>query len=114
MRFLVDAQLPPALARWIASQGHEADHVADLGLEAASDRVIWERVASGTVIVTKDEDFAQRRALAPDGPQVVWLRIGNTRREPLLRWFASVFPQVLAALERGEPLVEVPSGQPAV
>jgi len=24
MRFLVDAQLPPALARWLAAQGHEA------------------------------------------------------------------------------------------
>jgi len=26
MRFLVDAQLPPALARWLAAQGHEAEH----------------------------------------------------------------------------------------
>jgi predicted nuclease of predicted toxin-antitoxin system len=25
MRFLIDAQLPPALARWLAAQGHEAD-----------------------------------------------------------------------------------------
>lgn len=41
MRFLVDAQLPPALARWLASQGHQADHVGDLGLAAAMDRVIW-------------------------------------------------------------------------
>jgi predicted nuclease of predicted toxin-antitoxin system len=28
MRFLVDAQRPPALARWIASQGFAAEHVA--------------------------------------------------------------------------------------
>jgi predicted nuclease of predicted toxin-antitoxin system len=33
MRFLVDAQLPPALARWLAAQGHEAAHVGDLGLQ---------------------------------------------------------------------------------
>jgi predicted nuclease of predicted toxin-antitoxin system len=30
MRFLVDAQLPPALANWLAAQGHDAAHVADL------------------------------------------------------------------------------------
>lgn len=32
MRFLVDAQLPPALARWLAAQGHEAEHVGDIGM----------------------------------------------------------------------------------
>jgi predicted nuclease of predicted toxin-antitoxin system len=31
MRFLVDAQLPPALAQWLASHGHDAMHVTDLG-----------------------------------------------------------------------------------
>lgn len=41
MRFLVDAQLPPALARWLSAQGCPADHVADLGMEASRDRVIW-------------------------------------------------------------------------
>jgi len=41
--FLVDAQLPPALARWIAGQGHQAAHVFDLGFHRADDPVIWER-----------------------------------------------------------------------
>ena len=40
MRFLVDAQLPPALALWLAAMGHEADHVADKGMQAASDAAI--------------------------------------------------------------------------
>lgn len=35
MRFLVDAQLPPALARWLCANGHEAVHVGDLGMLAA-------------------------------------------------------------------------------
>jgi uncharacterized protein (DUF433 family) len=38
MRFLVDAQLPPALARWRASQGHVAEHVADCKLETRQTR----------------------------------------------------------------------------
>ncbi len=71
MRFLVDAQLPPALARWLVAQGHEADHVADLGLGGASDTAIWNlALRTGAVIVTKDEDFAQRQALSGGGPKV--------------------------------------------
>jgi predicted nuclease of predicted toxin-antitoxin system len=37
MQFLIDAQLPPALARWLVGQGHTASHVLDLGLERADD-----------------------------------------------------------------------------
>ena len=62
MRFLVDAQLPPALARWLAAQGHEAEHVADMRMQAASDIAIWDHaLASSAVIVTKDEDQLNRQ-----------------------------------------------------
>ena len=72
MRFLVDAQLPVALARWLASKGFDADHVSDLGLEAASDTDIWNFAAErSAIIVSKDEDFAQRRMLSRSGPAVV-------------------------------------------
>ena len=108
MRFLVDARLPPALARWLAGRGHTAEHVADLGMAGASDRVIWERAATtGAVIVTKDEDFALRRAVAADGPAVVWPRCGNTRRRAPLSWFEPHVPAVLDALARGEVLIEI-------
>ena len=108
MRFLVDAQLPPALACWLAAQGHEASHVGDLGMQAASDAEIWSyALASSAVVITKDEDFAQRKALAEGGPCVVWVRLPNTRRRELLLWFGDALPQILAALSRGETLVEV-------
>lgn len=62
MRFLVDAQLPPALARWLIEKGHEAQHVGDTGLQAASDGAIWDYAArEGAVIVTKDEDLLSGR-----------------------------------------------------
>ena len=69
MRFIVDAQLPPALARWLVDQGQEASHVGDLGMQAASDRTIWDHaLQEGVAIITKDEDFAQRKVLAASGP----------------------------------------------
>ena len=58
MKFLVDAQLPPALARWISSQSHQATHMFDLGFHTADDPVIWESARrENTVIISKDEDF---------------------------------------------------------
>jgi transcriptional regulator with XRE-family HTH domain len=47
MRFLVDAQLPPALARWLAAQGHEAEHVSDCGLAQAADPAVWDYATGG-------------------------------------------------------------------
>jgi hypothetical protein len=66
MRFLIDAQLPPALARWLAAHGHEAEHVGDVGMQTASDTAIWDyALRENVAIITKDEDFAQRKVLAP-------------------------------------------------
>jgi predicted nuclease of predicted toxin-antitoxin system len=106
--FLVDAQLPPALTRWIASTGYDCKHVGDLNLATASDDAIWRYAArTNSVIVTKDEDFAQRKSLAKGGPAIVWIRWPNTRRRELLTRFAAVFPDVLITLQRGETLIEI-------
>lgn len=108
MRFLVDAQLPPALARWLATEGHEAEHVGDIGMQSASDAAIWDHaLAHSAVVVTKDEDFARRKILSGEGPAIVWIRTPNTRRRDLLAWFGTVLPHVVSALERGETLIEV-------
>lgn len=108
MRFLVDAQLPPALARLLADAGHIAEHVVDCGLATASDRQIWDHArVTSAVIITKDEDFAVRRAVAIDGPAVVWIRRGNTTRRDLLSWFKPILPVVIDALLNDETLIEI-------
>jgi predicted nuclease of predicted toxin-antitoxin system len=58
--FLVDNQLPGTLARWIETQGCRAEHVLTLQLAQSKDTPIWAyAAATGAVIVSKDEDFAQ-------------------------------------------------------
>ena len=69
---------------------------------------IWNyAVGVDAIIVTKDEDFAQRKALDRSGPVVVWIRLPNTRRRELLVRFETVLPRLLQALERGETLIEI-------
>ena len=68
MRFLVDAQLPPALARWLVGKGHEAEHLADCGLAEASDRPIWRyALDAGAVILTKGALHTHRPTTAKQG-----------------------------------------------
>ncbi|MBV9518979.1 MAG: hypothetical protein JO068_12740, partial [Hyphomicrobiales bacterium] len=51
--------------------------------------------------------FAQRKVLAKNGPVVIWIRLPNTRRRDLLAWFATLLPDIMAAIARGDSLVEV-------
>lgn len=106
MRFLVDAQLPPALCRWLRERGHDADHVADLDLLGAADKAIAERAEElAAILVSKDEDFINLRL--PDRFCFVWLRCGNATNRALVDWLDVRWDQVEALLDRGERFIEV-------
>jgi len=76
--------LPPSLAALLRNQGHDAVHLFDIAPREADDRAIWKLGNERpTVIVTKDEDFAMLAKLFEQGPQVLWLRIGNCSKSYL-------------------------------
>jgi predicted nuclease of predicted toxin-antitoxin system len=106
VKFLVDAQLPPALAHWLREAGHEATAVGDVGLRDASDTVIWQHASdTGAIIVTKDEDFARRVHPGNAGPVILWVRIGTNRA--LQSWLLPQLPQITALIQQGVRVVEV-------
>ena len=108
MRFLIDAQLPPALAAWLNENGYNAEHVRDVLLTDAADSIIWDRaVETGSVILTKDEDFPARSKRVTGGPVVVWLRIGNATNRNLLSWLEPRWPAIVQLLTEGDRLIEV-------
>ena len=78
LRFLVDAQLPPALARLLSGLGHDASHVFDLGEVAMADGAIWKyAIEHNAVIVTKDSDFKIMASTMPRGARVVLIGLGK-------------------------------------
>lgn len=108
MKFIVDAQLPPALAGWLRDVGHEALPVREIGLRDAEDEVIWEYARkAGAVIVTKDEDFAILAKGSGAAPVIVWLRIGNCSNEDLRVWLEPRLPGIVELIEQGGRIVEV-------
>ena len=108
MTFLVDHQLSAALARFISTQGHSAEHVRDLGLMEADDTVIWQHaLARGVVIVSKDEDFTFLASVSGGVGKLIWVRIGNCRKQVLLEAFRAQLPRIVAELEAGNQIVEL-------
>ncbi|MDA2928215.1 DUF5615 family PIN-like protein [Acidobacteria bacterium AH-259-G07] len=93
---------------WLADQGHEARHVEDEGLRDAEDGPVWSHaLESGAVILTKDEDFAERAGRDPHSPVIVWLRVGNATNRALLAWLQPRWSEVIELLHSGNRLIEV-------
>lgn len=108
MRFLVDAQLPPALARLLREHGHEAEHVTDIGPGDAPDQDLWRyALEHASVIITKDEDFSLMSPQDGEAPAVVWVRVGNTRRAALLAWFGPLIDEIVRLVNDGQRLIEL-------
>ena len=106
MKFLIDAQLPPALCGWLNVRGHEAQHVAELGLVAAKDTEIAERaISEQAILISKDEDFLVLRL--PSRFRFLWLRCGNTTNRALTLWLDARWDRVEVLLAAGEPFIEL-------
>lgn len=76
MRFLVDANLSPVVPARLSERGHDAVHVADVGLLTASDEEILMRAGDDErVVLSADSDFGTLLAVGRlSKPSFVLLR----------------------------------------
>ena len=107
MRLLLDMNLPPSVANWLRSEGHDAFHVRDLGLSGAPDSEIFARAAAdGRIVVTFDLDFGEvARLLRDAGAGAILLRLRLTTRRHLQERLRAVLSTAAAALETGAIVV---------
>jgi predicted nuclease of predicted toxin-antitoxin system len=92
--------LPPNLAHWLATQGHDGVHASALGLDRAADAEILTRAAQeGRTVVTADLDYPRLLALAgATGPSLILFRGGDwSEADVLVR-----MQQVLDGLRESE------------
>lgn len=102
MKFLIDAQLPKRLARWLAAQGHDASHTLDLPLRNRTpDSAIialaeWE----DRVVVTKDDDFVQSFLVNGQPRRLLLIATGNISNAELERLIAANLAEIVRAFEQ--------------
>lgn len=113
MKFWLDAQLPPALARYLTeSFGVEVGVVRDLGLREAADHEIYEAARqAGAAVITKDGDFVELAQRLGPLPQIVWVTCGNASNKRLKQVFAATFADALQLLADGAGIVEIADAQ---
>ena len=105
MNFLVDAQLPPGLCRWLEARGHRAAHVTGRGGALADEEIaVWAETES-LILVSKDEDFLTIRL--PDRFAFLWLRCGNATNRALAEWLDARWSRVEELLDGGERVIEL-------
>lgn len=90
MKFLVDAQLPRKLCKWLREAGHDVVHTLDLPLGNATPDSVVLTVATNEqrIVVTKDDDFVQSHLIAGRPEKLLLIatgNIGNVELETLLR-----------------------------
>ena len=85
IRFLVDTQLPPSLAKFFKKKGLNATHVINYPLrEFTSDQeIIRISTKEERIVVSKDRDFFDHYILKGYPPSVLLLQLGNIKNHDL-------------------------------
>ena len=104
MKFLVDAQLPARLARFLNDAGHDAVHTSDLpdGNRSTDTGIAQFADSDGRVVVTKDRDFRDGHLLARSPRRLLVVATGNITNAALLALFRDNLNVVVASLEEAD------------
>jgi predicted nuclease of predicted toxin-antitoxin system len=101
MRFLIDAQLPLRLARWLRAEGHDAIHTMDLpdGNRTADAEINSLSLRDRRIVITKDEDFVDSFLLRNEPHKLCLVATGNIGNRELESLMRENLERVVSALD---------------
>ncbi len=101
MKFIVDAQLPRSLARFLCDKGHDAIHTLDLpdGNDTIDLEINRLSLTEERVVISKDKDFYDSFTARREPYKLLHIRIGNSTNAALLALCEKNLDKIIAELE---------------
>ncbi|MEM9834025.1 MAG: DUF5615 family PIN-like protein [Bacteroidota bacterium] len=96
MKFIIDAQLPQALAIWLNDHGYNAIHTLELPEANRSDdsEIIIIADREDRVVVSKDTDFFDDHILRGKPKRLLIIKTGNIKNRDLIHLFDRNFERI--------------------
>jgi len=104
VKLLFDANLSPRVVRLLKEAGHDAIHVADIGLLTAADpEILQAATKEKRILLTADSDFGALLSLGSlASPSVLLLRsVDHLSPNEQAELIAANLPQIAEDLEKG-------------
>ena len=107
IKFLIDTQLPPLLARYLRNKNHDAKHSTYFlnGHLFQDAELIKKALEHDLIIVTKDIDFLDHYVLNGSPPRVLLLQFGNVSNSELYSLFDIYLNQIVEEFNSGAQIV---------
>lgn len=99
MNFIIDAQLPRRLARYLNEAGHDAIHTLDLpiGNRTSDSRILAIAAHQARIVVTKDADFVSSFLVFQRPERLLLISTGNITNVELESLLLSNLTAIVAA-----------------
>ncbi|WP_019866014.1 DUF5615 family PIN-like protein [Methylovulum miyakonense] len=86
MKLLLDENLSRRIVPFIQDSYPNSTQVALISLEQVSDKTIGEyAIFHDYVIATKDADFYEMNLVFGQSPKIIWLKMGNQSKSPIIK-----------------------------
>ena len=107
MKFIVDTQLSPRLAKHLSSKGYDAVHTTFYqdGHILGDNEIVVIAKEAGRTVISKDSDFLDNYFLRGAPPKVLLIEFGNIGNRELVTLFDQHLDDVLASFNEGSSLV---------
>ncbi|MGI8884844.1 MAG: DUF5615 family PIN-like protein [Pyrinomonadaceae bacterium] len=108
MKFIVYAQLPKLLARFLSERGFDAIHTLDLPRKNVTNDLEINRLSlkESRVVISKDSDFYDSYTARKEPYKLLYLTTGNISSRDLLNLFDKNLSLIIHTLQNGS-VVEI-------